>query len=72
MNSETGTLPFTYDYPAFCLEMTNSTNIDNIGPGGVMMLRGVLLAFKQIGEIAIRENHQELIDILIIMGILEE
>lgn len=71
METETGTLPFTYDFPAFCMEMTNPANIDNIGPGGAMMLRAVLLAFKQIGEIALRDNQPELIDILIIMGILE-
>mgnify|MGYP001562615253 CR=1 FL=1 len=68
---EKGTLPFTYDFPAFYEEMIKS-NLQNIGPGGAMILRAALLAFKQIGEIAIRDNNKELLEILNIMGVIED
>lgn len=66
-----GTLSFTYDFPAFYEEMIKS-NLQNIGPGGAMILRAVLLAFKQIGELAIRENNKELLEILKTMGVIED
>lgn len=65
-----GTLAFTCDFPALYEELIIRNDV-NLGHGAMMGLRMVLLGLKQIGEIAIKENHQEIMEILSMLGIVE-
>jgi len=64
-------LQFKVDFPSLYLELTEPANITNIGPGGAMGLRLVLLGLKQIAEIAIAESdrHSEILEVLEMLGI---
>lgn len=50
---KTGVLQFTVDFPALYSELISPGNLHNIGPGGAMGLRVVLLGLKEIAKISI-------------------
>ena len=64
-------LNFTVDFPAFYMEMTEPGNIHNIGPGGAMSLRIVLLGLKRIAQIALAAESHETLSVLADLGIVD-
>lgn len=64
-------LQFKVDFPSLYRELITPGNVTQIGPGGAMGLRVVLLVLKRIGEIAIAENHVEILQALETLGIVD-
>lgn len=71
MKEKSGKLAFKVDFPSLYGELVGPGNVHNIGPGGAMGLRTVLLGLRRIALLSIEKNDVEICEALEALGIVD-